>query len=91
MEKNNSRYVYLKLRVISGEYEHNHHGTIVLPDNATKTAERLVNEYAKGYSYGNAEKGINGYSFHAGCLFIKVTEWQFISQAHYETLSQYLP
>lgn len=90
MKNNNTRYIFLLLEERNGEYEHTHRSTLMLPDEQTKTAERFVKKYAKEFYGGKAEAEDGGYFFHNGEVFVRIRGWEFISEDHFQTLSQHL-
>lgn len=88
--KNNTKYIFLTLEERNGEYEYTHRSVRQLPDSKTKTAERFVKDYLKGFYGGKAEKEGEGYYFNSGELFVEVTSWRFISKEDFNILNQYL-
>ncbi|MEK7558908.1 MAG: hypothetical protein AAB521_01220 [Patescibacteria group bacterium] len=88
--KNNSKFLLLCLEERNGEYEYSHRSVHILPNNRIATANRLAEDYARKFYGGKAEPEDGGYHFFGGEISVRVNSWQFISEEHFNTLTQYL-
>ena len=88
--KNNSKFLLLRLEERNGEYEYLHRSVHILPNSWITTANHFVENYAKKFYGGKAESKDGGYYFYGGEVFVRVNLWQFISEEHFNTLTQYL-
>jgi hypothetical protein len=87
---NNTNYIFLRLEERNGEYEYTHRCTLKIPDSQTETVEKFVKNYAKGFYGSKVEQEDDGYFFNNGEVFVRIREWEFISEGHFNILNRYL-
>lgn len=87
---NNNKFLLLCLEERNGEYEYLHRSIHILSNCRITTVNRLVENYAKKFYGGKAESEDGGYYFYGGEIFVKVNSWQFISEEHFNILTQYI-
>lgn len=88
--KNNSNYLLLQLEEKNGEYEYRHHSVHKLDDNKKSSAEKFAKKYLREF-YGNkADKEGDGYYYHNGEVFVRLSNWKLISEDEYNVLKNYL-
>ena len=85
-----SKHMVLVLEERNGEYEYYHRSVHELPDERTTTMKECAEKYLKGFYGGPTEKEENGYYFHGGQIYVRISSCQIISPEEYNVLNQYL-
>jgi len=89
MEKN-SKYLFLVLKEINGEYEYYHRSVHELPNGGNGTVKEYSEDYLKGFYGGNAQKENGGYYFNGGEVYVEIDSYQLISETEYDVLRRYV-
>ena len=88
--KKKSTHIILVLEERNGEYEYCHRSVHKLPDEKTSTMKKCAEKYLKEFYGGKTEKEDNGYYFHEGQIYVRISSYQLISPEEYNVLNKYL-
>ncbi len=83
-------YMILILEERNGEYEYYHRSVHELPDARETSMRKFAEDYLKGFYGGKSEKEDEGYYFHGGEVYVRISSYGIISREEYNVLSRYL-